>query len=111
MPLMPRPSRAIWVTRAYARRRHRSWHLAMILATLGWGTWWCVLLVHRLDPGREIPLALPAAVSTVFAVLGLVVALLTLRARRAWVLFALFPLFANGSLLLMPWLAGEFVQR
>ena len=77
---MPRPSRALWVTRAYARRRHRSWHLAMILATLGWGTWWCALFVHRLAPEREIPLALPATISTVAAILGLAVAVLTLRA-------------------------------
>ena len=43
--------------------------------------------------------------------MGLVVALLTLRARRAWVLFALVPLFANGSLLFMPWFASELVRR
>lgn len=108
---MPRPARALWITRAYARRRHRSWHLAMSLATLGWGTWWCVLFVHRFAPGFELPLALPAAVSTAAALLGLAVAILTLRARRAWVLFTLVPLFANGSLLFVPWLADEFVRR
>lgn len=83
----------------------------MILATLGWGTWWCVLLVHRLAPARELSLALPGALSTAAALFGLAVALLTLRARRAWVLFALVPLFANGSLLFVPWLADEFVRR
>src|SRR6185503_3956157 len=108
---MPRPARAIWVPRAYSRRRHRSWHLAMILATLGWGTWWCVLFLHRFAPGFEFPLALPGSISTAAALLGLVVALLTLRARRAWVLFALVPLFANGSLLFMPWFASELVRR
>ena len=79
----------------------------MILATLGWGAWWCVLLAHRLAPEREISLVLPSVVSTVAAVLGLAVAVLTLRARRAWVLFALVPLFANGSLLFVPWLLNE----
>jgi hypothetical protein len=83
----------------------------MMLATVGWGTWWCVLFVHRLHPEREIPLALPSALSTAAALLGLLVALLTLRARRAWILFALVPLFANGSLLLVPWLAGELTAR
>src|SRR5262245_29006983 len=100
---MPRPARAQWVTRAYARRRHRSWHLAMVLATLGWGTWWCVLFLHHLAPEREIPLLVPSVLSTVLAATGLLVAVLTLRARRSWVLFALAPLFANASLLFVPW--------
>ena len=104
---MARPARPLWIPRTYARRRHRSWHVAMMLATLGWGTWWCVLLVHRLDPERELSLTLPAALSTTVAVLGLLVALLTLRAQRSWILFALVPLFANGSLLFVPWLADS----
>jgi hypothetical protein len=108
---MPRPARTLWIPRAYARRRHRSWHLAMVLATLGWGTWWCVLLLHRLEPEREIGLALPGAIATTSALLGLGIAILTLRARRAWILFALVPLFANGSLLLVPWLAEELPAR
>jgi len=83
----------------------------MMLATLGWGTWWCVLLVRRLAPAREIPLALPASISTAAAVLGLVIAILTLRARRGWILFALVPLFANGSLLFVPWLVDELGER
>ena len=107
MRAMARPARTLWITRGYARRRHRSWHLAMILATLGWGTWWCVLIVRRLAPEREVSLVLPATISTTAALLGLLIAILTLRARRAWILFALVPLFANGSLLFVPWLAGE----
>jgi hypothetical protein len=107
---MARPARTLWITRAYARRRHRSWHLAMVLATLGWGAWWCVLLLHHFAPRLEVPLAVPAAVSTTAALLGLAVAVLTLRARRSWILFALVPLFANGSLLLVPWLAGDFFR-
>ncbi len=82
----------------------------MSLATLGWGAWWCALFVHHFAPGFEFPLALPAAISTAAALIGLVVAILTLRARRAWILFALVPLFANGSLLFVPWLAQEFVR-
>jgi hypothetical protein len=105
---MPRPARSIWVTRTYARRRHRSWHLSMTLATLGWGTWWCLLFLHRLVPDWRVPLAIPSAVSTAFALAGLAIAILTLRARRAWILFALVPLFANSSLLLVPWLASEW---
>jgi len=80
----------------------------MVLATLGWGTWWCVLLLHRLAPEVRVPLAVPSILATVAAVLGLAIAVLTLRARRAWILFALAPLFANGSLLFVPWLAREW---
>jgi hypothetical protein len=80
----------------------------MMLATVGWGTWWCVLLWHHFFPERPLALSGPAWISTSAAVLGLLVAVLTLRARRAWVLFALVPLFANGSLLFVPWLAREF---
>jgi hypothetical protein len=83
----------------------------MSLATLGWGTWWCVLLWHHWHPERELELGWPAALSTAAAILGLLVAILTLRARRAWVLFALVPLFANGSLLFVPWFAREWVPR
>src|SRR5262245_50053615 len=101
---MPRPARPQWITRAYARSRHRSWHLSMSLATLGWSTWWCVLLAHHLAPAVQVPLVWPSALSTAAAVVGLVVAVFTLRARRAWILFTLVPLFANGSLLFVPWL-------
>jgi len=107
---MPRPARKIWVTRTYARTRHRSWMLSMTCASLGWGTWWLLLLAKKLaedDPG----IFLPGVVSTVFAVLGLGVALLTLRARRSWMLFALIPLLANASLLAMPWLAAELTSK
>jgi len=83
----------------------------MILATLGWGTWWCVLIAHHFAPQRELSLALPSILSTTLAASGLLVAILTLRARRSWVLFTLAPLFANASLLLVPWLAAELTER
>ncbi len=79
----------------------------MTLATLGWGTWWSVALVHRIAPAWHLPLAVPVTISTVLALCGLLVAILTLRARRSWILFALVPLFANSSLLAVPWLASE----
>ncbi|MEW6073101.1 MAG: hypothetical protein AB1726_11000 [Planctomycetota bacterium] len=104
---MPRPARPLWVPRTYARRRHRSWMLSMTLASLGWGTWWVLFLVHRLAPGFHVDLAVPSAVSLVFAALGFLVAVLTLRARRSWLLFAHIPLLANAALFLMPWFAAE----
>jgi hypothetical protein len=107
---MPRPARAIWVARTYARRRHRSWMLAMSLATVGWSAWWLALLLHRLDVGLAPGFRLTTAVSTSCAILGLGIAILTLRARRTWILFALFPLFANASLLGLPWLVGRLLS-
>lgn len=108
---MPRTARAIWKPRTYARRRHRSWMLSMTLASFGWGTWWILLFVRRLAPGVEVGLTLPSVVSTVFALLGLGVAVLTIRAKKSWLIFTAVPLLANTSLLLMPWLAAALRER
>lgn len=108
---MPRPARAIWVPRRYARRRHRSWMLSMTLASFGWGTWWILLFVRRLAPGIDVGLTLPSVVSTVFALLGLGVAVLTVRARKSWLIFTTVPLLANTSLLVVPWLASNLAAR
>ena len=83
----------------------------MTLATLGWGTWWLAIFLFRFVPSLNPGLELTSVVSCLFAVVGLGVALLTVRARRTWLLFALVPIFANGSLLFLPWLAAEFIER
>ena len=80
---------------------------SMSLATLGWGAWWLALIGVKIAPGSADVLALVATVvSGLFALLGLLIAAATLRARRTWILFVLLPLFANASLLAMPWLAS-----
>ncbi|MAB79013.1 MAG: hypothetical protein CMJ89_06620 [Planctomycetes bacterium] len=81
--------------------------ISMTLASLGWGTWWVMLFLHRFAPSLEPGLTAPNAISTLFAIPGLLLALATLRARRSWIAFALVPLFANASLLLVPTLAAE----
>lgn len=81
--------------------------MSMTLASLGWGTWWIVLLLHRLAPGAVPPQALVTALSIGFAVPGLLVAILTLRARRSWLLFVAIPMLANAALLVLPWMAAE----
>ena len=83
----------------------------MTLATLGWATWWLCLIVRRFAPDWHVPLAVPSAISTALALFGFAIAVLTLRARRSWILFTLVPLFANSSLLFVPWLARELVGR
>lgn len=107
---MPRPARQIWVTRSYARTRHRSWMLSMTFASLGWGTWWVLLFVKKLA-GVSPGLLIPSIFSTVFAILGLAVAVATLRAKRSWLLFVAIPVLANASLLFLPWLAAEVSDR
>ena len=83
--------------------------LSMTCASLGWGTWWVLLVVKKLFDVTP-NLLVPSVFSGVFAILGLFVAVVTLRARRSWLLFATIPLLANGSLLAMPWLAAELTQ-
>lgn len=97
--------------RTYARGRHRRWMLAMTMATLGWGTWWVALLLHHFAPRLRLGLEWPGGVSLVFALLGLLQVLLAVRAKRSWMLLTLIPLFANASLLLVPWLVEELFRR
>ena len=105
---MVRASRMQWVPRAYARRRHRTWMQSMTLAALGWGVWWVGLFLARfwpeISPSFLSGRALITALSVLCALPGLVLALLTVRARRSWLPFSLVAIFANLSLLLLPWL-------
>ena len=80
----------------------------MILATLGWGCWWVHALLWRLVPGLCPPWWLTATAATAIGVLGVVLALLTVRLQRSWLVFVLVPLFANASLVAMPLLAIDF---
>jgi|SoiMethySBSTD1v2_1073268.scaffolds.fasta_scaffold799209_3 hypothetical protein len=86
--------------------------LAMILATLGWAAWWVALCVVKVAPGSADVVVVAATVASGLCALpGLLIAALTVRARRTWMLFVLVPLFANGALLLMPWLASGIIER
>lgn len=74
----------------------------MILATLGWGVWWTSVLLHKFMPGLSPGLDLTYVVTCGIAGVGFLLALFTIRARLIWVLLAGVPLFANGTLLLVP---------
>jgi len=82
--------------------------LSMTFASLGWGTWWVVLVLRKIQ-GEMPDLVLPDLISCCFAVAGMVLAFWCFRARRTWLLFVLVPILANGSLLMMPWLAYEIL--
>jgi len=84
------------------RRRHRTWMLSMILASLGWGVWWIEVFLTRFAPEHAPSLHTTALVGGAFALPGLLVAVWTIRAKAAWILITLVPLCANLSLLALP---------
>jgi hypothetical protein len=80
---------------------------SMILATLGWGGWWVFTLVSRAAPSLAPPVVVPALIGCTLGAVGLLMALWSLRAQRAWILFTLAPLFANAALIAFPWIVGS----
>lgn len=108
---MARPLRHQWKVRTLVRRRHRTWMNAMTLATLGWGVWWVSILLHKLVPGLSPGLGATYVVTCTVAGAGLVLALFTVRARLIWVLLAGVPIFANGTLLMLPILLGDEIEE
>ncbi len=83
----------------------------MTLATLGWGVWWVSVLLHKFVPGLSPGLGATYVVTCALAGVGFCLAFFTLRARLIWVLLAGVPLFANGTLLMLPVLLGDEVER
>ena len=98
-----KPQRPQEIVRIRVRRRHRTWMYAMILATLGWGAWWLSLFAHRFFPALFPGFAVTYWVACVPALLGLLLAVLTIRARKIWVLLAAVPICSNLFLLALPW--------
>lgn len=82
----------------------------MTLASLGWGSWWVALFVHHFFPGIVDGFGLTSVVSTSFALFGLGISVLTLRGQRSWLLFVLIPIFANASLLFLPWMVLDLLD-
>lgn len=76
----------------------------MSLATLGWGVVWAALGASKL--GWAPPELWVYVLAGIPAAAGLVYALMTIRARRAWLYMAAIALFANGSLLALPFAFG-----
>ena len=91
------------------RRRHRTWVASMVLATAGWSVWWATLVLARWWPGSAPSPLVAAWIGFAFAAVGFFLAVFTVRARLVWVVLAGVPLFANGSLMLLPWVAHDLV--
>ena len=87
------------------RRRHKTWMRAMTLATIGWGVVWGALAVAKL--GWAAPAEWIYGIAAVPAAVGVWYGLLTYRTHRVWIMMAAVALFANGTLLALPWLFDE----
>lgn len=75
----------------------------MTLASFGWGVWWVWLFWRRIAPDSAPGLQGTGWLGGGFATLGLVFAVLTIRAGRTWLLFVVTAILANVGLLLLPW--------
>lgn len=83
----------------------------MICASLGWGVWWITFALRRFAPEWAPSLELSGWIAAGIAAFGLLVAIWTIRAKAAWLLITLVPLFANASLLAMPMLVEVLDAR
>jgi hypothetical protein len=104
MRAMPRPLRRLYPIEAVVRRRHRTWMASMTLATLGAAVWGGALLWRALDPPTGPGLLGTLLASAAFTVPGLILAVLTIRARTVWILLASIPICANGMMIVLPWI-------
>ncbi len=101
---MARPLRKLYSVPGITRRRHRTWMLSMALATMGALVWGAVIFWKQIAPESSPTLLTTYLLASAFTVPGALLAVLTLRARTAWILFTLFPLSANGMMLVLPYI-------
>lgn len=76
----------------------------MTLATAGMGIWAATVVWMILDRPSAPSLETAFWISGLFSLPGWILALLTLRAKRSWLFFALVPVALNTMLLVVPWL-------
>ena len=105
---MARPVRRLWKLRTVVRRRHRTWMFSMSMATLGWGIWWITLVLAHFVPDLRPELRITEWGAGACGVIGLLAAFWAFRAKLAWILIMSIAVFANGSLLLMPWIVDAW---
>lgn len=71
----------------------------MTLATGGWAVIWLALVMRRWAPDHAPSAEISYGIAFAFAALGLCFGLFSLRAKLAWILITMVPIFANVSLL------------
>lgn len=84
--------------------------VAMSLATVAMAVWGLTLVMWRFAPGNGPPGRVVWAVASLFALPGLALGILTVRAKRSWFLVALVPILANAMLLGLPWVALQLLK-
>jgi len=75
----------------------------MTLATLAMGVWGVTVVMLEVAPAHTPAFEVVFAAAALFALPGFLLGLLTVRAKRAWLMLALVPLCANGMLIVLPW--------
>jgi hypothetical protein len=83
--------------------------VAMSLATVAMAVWGVTLVLWRFAPGFGPPGRAAWAFASLFALPGLALGLITVRAKRSWFLVALVPILANAMLLGLPWVALQLL--
>ena len=78
--------------------------MSMCLATAGFAVWGATVVWMRADRSSAPSLETAFLVSSLFTMPGVILGLLTMRAKRSWMLFALVPIAFNTMLLVLPWL-------
>jgi len=82
----------------------------MSLATGAMAVWGVTLVLMDVAPVWAPSWRWATALSSLFALPGLALAVLTVRARRSWFLVAMVPVTANGMALFLPWVARQLAQ-
>lgn len=70
--------------------------------------WWTTLVIARFVPDATPDLRITEWAAGVCSVVGFLAALWAFRAKLAWILIMSIALFANGSLLFMPWIVDAW---
>jgi len=81
--------------------------LSMTMASLGWGAWWVAVALAKFAPDIAPGVSITQAVSSTFAIAGLLCGLFTLRAKLAWILITGVPICANVALIIFPFMLPE----
>jgi hypothetical protein len=76
--------------------------VSMTFASLGWGTWWITAAFLHFKPHWAPSIGLTDDLMLTFATFGFLTAVLTIRARLAWVAVTMVPMLANLSVILIP---------
>ena len=80
---------------------------AMICATFAWGVWWSAALLYKLDLGWHLSARSTSYIAGAFAAVGILFGFVSIRARRGWADVGALAIFANVSVLGVPWIVDE----